>query len=155
MSYWTFFLQHIEILCPNLTDPSNGVVERMNNKVNGTVTYACNTNYYVTSGNLRRVCSINGHWSGDPPTCSGRCCRTFYSHFICFGVIWDISAYSRLWNCHGERNDPAVNVCKTCHRKTSRFDQILKTVLFILSYFYRVLDKIRNSWLLKSMYKVT
>ncbi|XP_078336952.1 CUB and sushi domain-containing protein 1-like [Crassostrea virginica] len=63
-----------EILCPNLTDPSNGVVDRMNNKVNGTVTYACNTNYYVTSGNLRRVCSINGHWSGDPPTCSEILC---------------------------------------------------------------------------------
>ncbi|XP_065935020.1 sushi, von Willebrand factor type A, EGF and pentraxin domain-containing protein 1 isoform X1 [Magallana gigas] len=63
-----------EILCPNVTDPGNGRVESIDNKVNGSLLYSCNTDFEVTSGNLSRVCTLNGTWSGGPPICSDITC---------------------------------------------------------------------------------
>ena len=71
-------IHQTEILCPNVTDPLNGVVVHVNNNVNGTLTYTCNKNYHVTSGNVSRVCSIKGSWSGIPPVCSGKCLHQNY-----------------------------------------------------------------------------
>ena len=35
---------------------------------NATVTYSCDTGYYL-SNNVSRVCDDNGVWSGEDPTC--------------------------------------------------------------------------------------
>ncbi|KAL7853740.1 hypothetical protein AOLI_G00205840 [Acnodon oligacanthus] len=60
-----------KITCPNPNVLSNGVVEPYKPLyyVNDTTTYRCHSDY-TFRGSSKRVCQLNGKWSGSTPICS-------------------------------------------------------------------------------------
>ena len=56
------------VTCPALTNPDNGMVNVLNNNFGTVANYTCNTGYMLT-GDVIRVCEVNGDWSGTAPTC--------------------------------------------------------------------------------------
>ena len=64
------------VLCPSLTDPSNGVIncslgDDGVSSYEDTCSFTCNTGYELT-GSDTRTCQSNGSWSGSDATCSGK-----------------------------------------------------------------------------------
>ena len=63
------------VLCPSLTDPSNGVINCSLGddgvpSYEDTCSFTCNTGYELT-GSDTRICQNNGSWGGSDATCSG------------------------------------------------------------------------------------
>ncbi len=56
------------VTCPALSDPDNGMVDVPNNNFGTVANYTCNTGYMLT-GDVIRVCEVNGDWSGTASTC--------------------------------------------------------------------------------------
>ncbi len=61
-------LPTVQILCPVLPNPTNGDVSVPSRSPGGIATYSCNAGYAL-SNLQRRVCLLNGVWSGSQPTC--------------------------------------------------------------------------------------
>uniref|UniRef100_H2Z7B2 Sushi domain-containing protein n=1 Tax=Ciona savignyi TaxID=51511 RepID=H2Z7B2_CIOSA len=62
-----------EILCPSLSQPTQGSVVVTSRSVQGVATYSCNTGYRL-DGPQVITCFSNGRWSNTPPTCVGITC---------------------------------------------------------------------------------
>ncbi len=67
------------IICPDLTPPDNGNVNRLGNAPGSLALYACNDNFEL-SGDMSRECGPNGQWTGEAPLCEGEevmsaCCH--------------------------------------------------------------------------------
>ena len=60
-----------ETTCPDLPNPANGIVDIQGNTPGGSAIYLCNPGLSLI-GSSRRICNVDGTWSGDPPTCIGR-----------------------------------------------------------------------------------
>jgi len=60
----------IDIVCPVLNEPANGVVSFTEGATMTTATYSCDTGYGLSGGESVRTCS-GVDWSGTPPTCQG------------------------------------------------------------------------------------
>ncbi len=69
------------VTCQSLTSPVNGRIAYQANAIapfafETTVTYSCNTNYGLHSGDRVRTCVRSpagpGMWSGTAPTCEGQ-----------------------------------------------------------------------------------
>ena len=57
------------VVCPNLQDPPNGIVNlSMGTVFESQATYTCSGGL-ILSGNDTRTCEANGQWSGSEPTC--------------------------------------------------------------------------------------
>ena len=56
------------VTCSALSDPTNGMVSVPNNNFGTVANYMCNTGYMLT-GDVIRVCEVNGDWSGTASTC--------------------------------------------------------------------------------------
>ena len=65
----TIYIYFAEINCPNLMDPTNGVVSFSATTPGSSATYTCNTGYQL-EGTSPRTCQDNGTWSGSDPTCT-------------------------------------------------------------------------------------
>ncbi|XP_064386127.1 sushi, von Willebrand factor type A, EGF and pentraxin domain-containing protein 1-like isoform X2 [Halichondria panicea] len=63
------------VTCPALSDPHNGMVDVPNNNFGTVANYTCNTGYMLT-GDVIRVCEVNGDWSGTASTCDIITCPT-------------------------------------------------------------------------------
>ena len=63
--YWVFAL---EIMCPNLENPTNGAVMVSGMNPGDTATYTCISGYELV-GAATLVCGLDGMWSPDPPVC--------------------------------------------------------------------------------------
>ncbi|XP_062573394.1 sushi, von Willebrand factor type A, EGF and pentraxin domain-containing protein 1-like [Saccostrea cucullata] len=60
-----------EILCPALTDPTDGtVVLSSGRSVNDEAVYNCNSGFEITDGNLTRTCLDTGIWNGIAAVCT-------------------------------------------------------------------------------------
>ena len=65
----------VEILCDNLTTPSNGEIISCSSGIPGvgyegdTCSFTCNTGYELT-GSDTRTCQSNGSWSGSDDVCN-------------------------------------------------------------------------------------
>ena len=55
-------------MCPDLTDPANGMVVMAGNSVGNTATYSCNSGFELV-GAQTVTCQADGTWSDSPPTC--------------------------------------------------------------------------------------
>lgn len=72
----------IEITCPDLPDPENGLIEFSSNgdppyDVGVLADYSCNPGYSLQYGDERRTCEVedsseSGIWSGTSPQCVGK-----------------------------------------------------------------------------------
>ena len=60
------FFKILERRCPDLSSPTNGVVNA--DIVNKLATYSCSAGYNLNGFRLR-TCDTNGEWSGSVPTC--------------------------------------------------------------------------------------
>ena len=59
------------IVCGRLRDPENGdVAQRRPALVGSVAVYSCDDGFEL-SGNSRRVCQLNGRYSGVAPVCEG------------------------------------------------------------------------------------
>ncbi|XP_062498981.1 E-selectin-like [Corticium candelabrum] len=58
-----------KIMCPVLSPPLNGYLSSAHFMYNESVTYSCNSGYYLNNGNETRTCLISGQWSGIAPLC--------------------------------------------------------------------------------------
>ena len=56
------------VMCPALTDPTNGGVSVPGLTVNSVATYTCSSGYNLV-GDTQRVCMANGEWIGIVPVC--------------------------------------------------------------------------------------
>ena len=55
-------------MCPDLTDPANGMVVMAGSSVGDTATYSCNSGFELV-GIQTVTCQADGMWSDPPPTC--------------------------------------------------------------------------------------
>ena len=55
-------------MCPDLTDPANGMVVMSGTLVGNTATYSCNSGFALV-GAQTVTCQANGMWSDPLPTC--------------------------------------------------------------------------------------
>ena len=62
------------IHCPNLTLPNHALVvsDPRSTIAESVVTYGCREGYELNNGSLVLECNLDGHWSDDPPQCTGR-----------------------------------------------------------------------------------
>ena len=62
------------IHCPNLTLPHHALVvsDPRSTIAGSVVTYGCQEGYELDNGSLVLECHLDGHWSDDPPQCTGR-----------------------------------------------------------------------------------
>ncbi len=60
------------VLCPELSQPSDGTVTITSGAPGGRAIYTCNTGNNLI-GSSTRFCLISGIWSGNAPTCQGGC----------------------------------------------------------------------------------
>ena len=67
---YSLFLFSAETTCPDLPNPTNGIVDIQGNTPGGSAVYLCNPGLSLI-GSSRRICNVDGTWSGDPPTCIG------------------------------------------------------------------------------------
>ena len=66
----TPFLDTVDCGVPEA--PSNGGVNVDKTTVGSSVVYYCKQGF-VLSGDTRRVCKLNGRWSGSVPSCNSKC----------------------------------------------------------------------------------
>lgn len=66
-----YYLLSAETTCPDLPNPVNGIVDIQGNTPGGSAVYLCNPGLSLI-GSSRRICNVDGTWSGEPPTCIGR-----------------------------------------------------------------------------------
>lgn len=59
-----------ETTCPDLPDPVDGIVDIQDNTPGGSAIYLCDPGLSLI-GSSRRICNVDGTWSGEPPTCIG------------------------------------------------------------------------------------
>ena len=58
--------------CGPLENPINGLVDTSAGTTFGSIaTYNCNLNFMV-NGSSTRICTAEGVWGGQPPTCVGK-----------------------------------------------------------------------------------
>ena len=57
------------ISCPDLPSPSNGRVVLSGSTLSSNAIYSCNRGFILVGVN-RRVCQVDGTWSGEAPTCN-------------------------------------------------------------------------------------
>ena len=55
-------------LCPDLSDPANGMVTVMGTSVGDTASYSCNDGFELI-GSMSVTCTSDGTWSDEPPMC--------------------------------------------------------------------------------------
>ena len=61
--------------CGSLENPINGLVDTSDGTTFGsTAMYSCNLNFMV-NGSSTRLCTAEGVWGGEPPTCVGKYVR--------------------------------------------------------------------------------
>ena len=59
------------VLCPELSDPVNGVVEQTVSGVEQTATFSCDPGFGLV-GTQVLICLENGTWNNQPPVCRGK-----------------------------------------------------------------------------------
>ena len=64
--------------CPNLPNPSNGIVTLSGRNLGSTATYKCNDGYKLI-GEDKRTCQNDATWSGREPSCKS---KYFYRHWV-------------------------------------------------------------------------
>ncbi len=57
------------VMCPTLSDPSNGAILMTNTTVGSVVSYTCSRGYRL-DGPMTRECQSGGNWTGSDPVCS-------------------------------------------------------------------------------------
>jgi len=57
--------------CGTPESPRNGGVNVDKTTAGGIASYYCKTGF-VLSGNVQRVCKLNGQWSGSVPSCNSK-----------------------------------------------------------------------------------
>jgi len=66
------------LVCELLPSVPNGFFNTSSNTVGAVATYFCNDSFVLSNGEIR-VCSQNGSWSGQSPTCErgvlNNCCN--------------------------------------------------------------------------------
>ena len=55
-------------LCPDLSDPANGMVSMTANSVGDTATFTCDAGYELNGADVL-TCQSDGTWDNPPPTC--------------------------------------------------------------------------------------
>ena len=55
-------------VCPDLSDPSNGVVKVNSQRTDDTAEYSCDEGFELV-GDVMRTCMSNSEWSGKAPSC--------------------------------------------------------------------------------------
>ena len=81
--YICYFCSFSTAPCPDLSNPTDGVVTMTGNSVGDTATYTCNN----MNGEIVLTCQRNGTWNNPPPTCAGMVVNTHFVFFyfsICF-----------------------------------------------------------------------
>ena len=76
------FLSILTALCPDQSNPANGVVSQSGNSEGDTATYTCNDGYELV-GSETLNCQSDGNWDDVPPVC-----RREFQLFI-FKVIFN------------------------------------------------------------------
>ncbi len=75
------YLLAVEIVCPDLTEPTNGYIIYATDTIalfdyQTAATYSCDDGFGLLGGDLLRSCvgssSGPGEWSGTAPTCEGK-----------------------------------------------------------------------------------
>ena len=74
MTLLHMMLMYVDVTCPSLTSPNNGMISCSlggNNTPNPgeTCSFTCNTGYELT-GSSTRTCQNDGSWSGSNTMCS-------------------------------------------------------------------------------------
>ena len=61
------------LTCSQLVNPANGLVSVSNTPIvpGSTATYSCDDGHRLIGGSSVRVCSNDGMWTGEEPTCEG------------------------------------------------------------------------------------
>ena len=67
-------------LCPDLSNPANGMVTVMGTSVGDTASYTCNDGFELI-GSMSVTCTSDGTWSDEPPMCR-RKQFTLHKYFI-------------------------------------------------------------------------
>ena len=78
---YSLFLFFAETTCPDLPNPTNGIVDIQGNTPGGSAVYLCNPGLSLI-GSSRRICNVDGTWSGDPPTCIGGLSNTHDNNLL-------------------------------------------------------------------------
>ena len=93
-SLWYYDLVfYVEIICPEPRQPVNGEVEYTKRSVGYPVLYDCLPGYTLR-GSRKRLCEMNGYWSGMKPTCQGKEQKVLitslfdYKIFLCFSCCY-------------------------------------------------------------------
>ena len=69
-----FLLTLSAVTCPALMAPANGQVSHESLEHNSLATYTCNEGHTLM-GAVSRVCSLDGSWSGQEPSCDREFCK--------------------------------------------------------------------------------
>ena len=76
-----FYIAAVDVGCDNLPPILNGNVALEGTSTGDTATYSCNSGFTL-DGNSVRSCLPNGQWSGQEPSCVGKClfiyCKCIY-----------------------------------------------------------------------------
>ncbi|XP_061196522.1 CUB and sushi domain-containing protein 3-like [Saccostrea echinata] len=105
-----------EILCPALTDPTDGtVVLSSGRSVNDEAFYSCNPGFVKTGGNLTRTCLDIGYWSGSAATCSEILCPDTFSPLNAIVVEVNNGVNGTIqYSCLSGFHNSAGNLSRTC-----------------------------------------
>ena len=103
--WWQNHLHFSGINCPNLMDPTNGMVSFSATTSGSSATYTCNTGYQL-DGASTRTCQSDGTWSGSAPTCTRMYtnkintklliinhCQNYVIHSRFFSATWTFLNY--------------------------------------------------------------
>ena len=95
-----YYLLSAETTCPDLPNPVNGIVDIQGNTPGGSAVYLCNPGLSLI-GSSRRICNVDGTWSGEPPTCIGRLREYTYDGTHLLSIINHIiflqNFYAQYW----------------------------------------------------------
>ncbi len=72
------------VMCPEVFDPTNGLITYSISDATAMATYSCDFGYGLSSGDTMRICTgaagSVGEWTGTAPTCEGVHVFTNYSN---------------------------------------------------------------------------